>query len=291
MTVRTLDQPTDTATLYRRAATGALLGRFGRGSRSEVLSDEQLALASVAIDRKHLAAYNHVCGFAIGDELPATYLHNLTFPLAMELMTSDTFPFPVIGMVHVENRIEQHRPVRADETPNLRVWAEGLRPHRAGTQLDLVGEAEIDGEVVWREVSTYLRRGPSSEGGKRAPGRGRPPAPQPEAVWYLPGDLGRKFATVSGDSNPIHMSALSAKAFGMPAAIAHGMWLKARCLAQLESELPDAFSVEVAFQRPVVLPAKVGFASATIDGHRTFTLHDVRKGTPHLRGRLFVQNH
>lgn len=288
MSVRTLDRPTGTATLYRRAATGALLGRFSRGSRSTELSDDQLALEAVTVDRHHLAEYNRVCGFAVGDELPATYLHNLTFPLAMELMTADTFPFPVIGMVHVENRIEQHRPVRADETPSLRVWAEGLRPHRAGTQLDLIGEAEIDGEVVWRDVSTYLRRGPSEISGKKAPGRGRPPAPQPEAVWSLPGDLGRQFAAVSGDRNPIHMSALSAKAFGMPAAIAHGMWLKARCLAQLERELPDAFTVQVAFQRPVVLPAKVGFASATIDGQRTFTLHDARKGTPHLRGSITV---
>ena len=81
------------------------------------------------------------------------------------------------------------------------------------------------------------------------------------AAWRLPGDLGRRYAAVSGDRNPIHMHALSAKAFGFPRAIAHGMWTKARCLAALEQRLPDAFSVEVEFRRPILLPGKVAFGS------------------------------
>ena len=287
---RVLGRAPDAGTLYRRAASGVLLspitGRFKRGGEPALPAD-RLVLEDVAIDRSHLAAYDHVCGFLLRDALPATYLHNLTFPLAMDLMTGPDFPFPVVGMVHVANRIEQRRPVLAGETPTLRVWAEGLRPHRAGTQLDLVGEAVIGGDVVWRDVSTYLKRGgDSSRTPRRSPGRGRPPAPRPEAVWTLPGDLGRQFASVSGDRNPIHLSPWTAKAFGFPAAIAHGMWLKARCLAALETELPEAFTVEVAFQQPVVLPAKVGFAAAHVDGRRTFTLHDVRRGTPHLRGSI-----
>jgi hypothetical protein len=289
MTLRTLERPTDTATLYRRAATGALFGRlpgFSGGSRPSVLPDLELALEDIELDREHLAAYDRVCGFGVRDELPATYLHNVAFPLAMELMTDDQFPFPVIGMVHVENRIEQRRVVRVDERPSIRLRAENLRPHRAGRQLDVVAEAAIDGEVVWVDTSTYLRRGAGGSGGGSGVGKGRPPAPEPEAVFTLPADLGRRFGAVSGDRNPIHMSALSAKAFGMPAAIAHGMWLKARCLAALEATLPDAFTVDVAFKRPVVLPARVGFSTSEIDGRLMFALHDRRTGAPHLEGSI-----
>lgn len=288
MSVRTLDRAPDLGALYRRAGKDVVLGFLpGGGKSGDSLPEDVLQLESVEIDRDHLADYNRVCGFQLSDVLPATYLHNVTFPLAMELMTSSAFPFPVVGMVHVENTIEQLRPVTADERPTVRLWVENLRPHRAGQQLDVVGEAEIDGEIVWRDRSVYLRRG-KTEGPrpKKSPGKGQPPAPQPEAVWALGGDTGRQFAAVSGDSNPIHMSALAAKAFGMPAAIAHGMYVKARCLAQLESQLTDAFTIEVGFKAPVVLPTKVGFASAKHEDRLAFTVHGTRKPTQHLRGSL-----
>ena len=59
------------------------------------------------------------------------------------------------------------------------------------------------------------------------------------------------------------MHSLTAKPLGFPAAIAHGMWTKARALAALESRLPDAFAVDVRFRRPILLPAKVEFATAS----------------------------
>ena len=77
----------------------------------------------------------------------------------------------------------------------------------------------------------------------------------------MPGDIGRRYAAVSGDRNPIHLHGLSARLFGQQGAIAHGMWTKARCLAALQGHLPEAFTVEVAFKLPVRLPAKVAFAS------------------------------
>ena len=83
------------------------------------------------------------------------------------------------------------------------------------------------------------------------------------AEWKLGGDLGRRYAGVSGDRNPIHMHSLTAKPLGFPGAIAHGMWTKARCLAALDSRLPDAFAVDVRFRKPILLPARVEFASAT----------------------------
>ncbi|MEJ7875979.1 MAG: hypothetical protein WKF62_04900, partial [Solirubrobacterales bacterium] len=83
-----------------------------------------------------------------------------------------------------------------------------------------------------------------------------------------------------------HMYGLTAKAFGFPRQIAHGMWTKARCVAALEPRLPDAFSVEVAFKRPVLLPSRVEFASRAgeNDGEVTFGVRSAKDGTPHLAG-------
>ena len=56
------------------------------------------------------------------------------------------------------------------------------------------------------------------------------------------------------------MHPLSAKLFGFPTAIAHGMWTKARCLAALGPRLDEKFTAEVAFRKPILLPATVKFA-------------------------------
>jgi len=84
--------------------------------------------------------------------------------------------------------------------------------------------------------------------------------------------------------NPIHMHPLSAKAFGFPTAIAHGMWTKARCLAALHPRLPDSFAVEVRFRKPILLPATVEFGEAAETKAIRFNVRGAGKGTPHLDG-------
>lgn len=58
----------------------------------------------------------------------------------------------------------------------------------------------------------------------------------------IPSDMGRLYAAISGDRNPIHLHPLAAKAFGFRTTIVHGMWTLARCLAEVEGELPGLTS-------------------------------------------------
>ena len=214
-----------------------------------------------------VAAYARVCGFTLRDELPPTYPHIPAFALHMQLMTSGDFPFGAIGTVHLANRLTQHRPIGIGEELAISVRAERLASHPKGRTFEIVTEVRVGSELVWDETSTFLRRGAGAT--PDATDRNGPTGPEPKpprsslperAVWKLPGDLGRRYASVSGDANPIHMHALTAKAFGFPRAIAHGMWTKARCLSALR--LPDAFTTEVAFKRPILLPGTVAFASS-----------------------------
>jgi acyl dehydratase len=288
---RTLDGAPGAATLYPRAAFGTFARPLLRkiplvgGGTPRELPGLTLGLDAVTLHAGRVADYARVCGFDLRDTLPATYLHVLAFPLAMSLMTDGAFPFGVIGLVHVENRIEHLRPVALGETPSLRVHAEGLRDHPRGRQFDVVAVATVGGQRVWEGRSTYLRRGAGSGAAKddNKPDRAAPPAP--EAIWKIPGDIGRRYGAVSGDRNPIHLHNVSAKLFGMPRAIAHGMWLKARVLAALQPELPPAFAADVRFKLPVLLPATVAFSTTKVGGGRAFALHDAKRGLPHLEGR------
>ena len=265
-------------TTYARAALplvpGASLLPFVAGRGKEMPALER-TLSGVRVDPAELAAYARVCGFTLRDALPATYLPMPAFPLHMQLMTDGKFPFPAVGLVHLSNRITVHRPARVSETFDLVVRTTPIEPHPKGRTFAIVSEARVDGELVWTEESVMLRRGGGAgagnggrEGGE-TDAREVPPA-QREAIhghaeggveWKLPGDLGRRYGAVSGDRNPIHIHPYTAKLFGFPRAIAHGMWTKARCLAALESRLPDAYTVGVTFKKPILLPGRVTFAA------------------------------
>ncbi|MER7888919.1 MaoC/PaaZ C-terminal domain-containing protein [Micromonospora sp. NPDC094482] len=269
--------------LYRRALVGALPGTGGR--RAAQPPAVRLTVTDVPVDLDHLADYDRVCGFRLADRLPATYPHVMGFPLALRLMTAPEFPVPLTGVVHVANRITVHRPIRTDEVLDFAAYAENLRPHDRGRQLDVVLVGSVGGVEVWRGVSTYLSRERRGGGDRRDRGE-RPAAPAASASWRVTPRVGTDYARVSGDHNPIHTSRLGARLFGFPRPIAHGMWSKARCLAALANRLPDAFTVEVAFKLPVPLPGTVAFSATPADSGWEFALHDARSARPHLAGSV-----
>ncbi len=279
---KTLDAPPSLGTLYAKAAVTAAL------HHGDTLPGSRYDLTARSIDARHLAEYDRVCGFRFGDTLPPTYLHVLAFPLQVTLMTERAFPFPLVGLVHVANEITVHRRVRIDEQVAFTVRGDNLRPHAVGRQLDLISEARVGSELVWTGRSTYLRREGKPE---RPSGDGKPKAvPEPPAGLpaqiRVPGDIGRRYGAVSGDRNPIHLYGLSAKAFGFPSAIAHGMWLKARTLATLEGRLPDGYTVAVAFKTPVFLPSTVAVTSTRTGAGWDLDVRSARSGKPHLSGTV-----
>jgi acyl dehydratase len=288
MAARTLRSAPRILPLYVRAAAPMLPGASllpGVPGGGGEIPDTELELPGVRVDAARLADYAHVCGFTLRDELPPAYPHVLAFPLHMALMADARFPFGAVGLVHVANRITQRRPIGVTEPLDLRVRATPLQDHPKGRTFSIVSEARVGDELVWEGESTMLRRGGGSRAGGREK-RGRGAEPPGHAVWKLPGDLGRRYGAVSGDRNPIHMHSLAAKAFGFPRAIAHGMWTKARCLAALEDELPRAFTAEVEFRRPILLPGTVAFGEAPQGAGIRFAVRDAKQGTPHLDGRV-----
>jgi hypothetical protein len=238
---------------------------------------------ATTIERRHVDTYAAVCGFPVKDTVPLPYPHLLAFPLQMSIMSDPGFPAPAIGTVHLENSITTHRAIAVGETVNVTVNVGPSRSHPKGTVYDFHTLVRAEGETVWEETSSYLRRGKGDS--SASSGTVFPEAEPKGVVWRLPSDLGRRYAAVSGDHNPIHLYAITAKALGFPRQIAHGMWTMARCVAALENRLPDAVRVEVAFKKPVLLPGSVAFGSAPLDCGFAFSLTSPKDGSPHLLGR------
>jgi acyl dehydratase len=249
--IRALGAAPPLAPLLLRAALTS------RGREGELLPDLAFDLEGVAPQRDRLLRYQRLCSFPVADSLPHTYPHVLGFPLQVALMADRRFPLPLAGLVHVRNAITAHRPLTVRDRLDITVRADALREHPKGRAVDLVTEVAVAAELAWEGRSTYLHRSGPRPGAPHEDPPPTVPLGDPVAVWQLPADLGRRYAAVSGDVNPIHLHRLAARPFGFPRAIAHGMWTCARVLAALGPGTAGPSTSRVWFGRPVPLPGRV----------------------------------
>lgn len=245
------------------------------------------------IDQDNLADYRKICGFPNNGYVPAVYFAVLSQTLQMNMMVKEPFPFAMLGLVHVENSVTQYRLIKDTSVFKMAVNFANLREHDRGQQFDCVTQVYENDELVWEGVSTYLSR---QKRPKNAPVKKTVPEnlEKPKVdendihqFWEIPEDIGRRYAFVSGDFNLIHLHPLSAKAFGFPKAIAHGMWTKAKCLAHM-GNLPTKFRADVSFKLPIFLPSEVEFIAQydNRDEDIEFGVYDVNAPKPHVIGKV-----
>lgn len=287
-TVLELESAPALGTLYAKAA-GVRARQVLPGAKAgaESVPDVEHRLGSVRVDPAQLVAYQRLMGDTVRDALPSVFIHGLLFPLAMSVMVREDFPLPLLGLVHLSNKVEHLVPVPASADLAASARATGLKGHRAGTQVDVVVEASLNGTVVWRGTSTYLARG-VWQGARPADDpvdRAAFVPPMRTASWRLGAQTGRAYAHVMGDYNPIHLTALSAKALGMKRAIAHGMYLAGRALASAAPH-DGGYAWDIEFATPVFLPSAVDVAFDVGPRVTTFTGWGSRSGKPHFHGSI-----
>ncbi len=257
-----------------------------RAAEPPVLPAIAYRVRAVRIDAERARDFDHLLGGAATDIVHPGVLHVLAFPVSLALMARRDVPFSLLGLVHLRNQVLQHRPVRVGERVDVECRMRELRPHRRGHTVEVVSTIHAaDGEIVATDVSTYLATGEQSSrnpsgdgagsaavgaaagpgatgpggsaGSPRSAGREAFVPPRPSGRWRLAADTGRRYAAVSGDANPIHLTALSARAFGFPRAIAHGMYTASRALTESRVDLSRPLRWDVTFDAPVTLPGTV----------------------------------
>ena len=279
------------ARLYARALSGVI--KRGRPAQLPAL---RLVRPAAPLEPAAIERYARVCGFIPEHGVPLTFPHLLAFPLHLLMLTDPAFPWPALGLVHLANHVRMRRPLAYNEVLRVEVEFGALLRHDKGQAFVLHTRLYRRGEAVWDGDSVYLKRGAAPVGDPLAALEIERGALQPVARWQLPAQLGRDYAHASGDYNPIHLTTLSAKAFGFPRAIAHGMWTLARAAAALQPPKPLAEAVISAeFKLPMLLPGDASLwtnipatAAAAIAATTTRELEvrDAAGDKPHLRGRF-----
>jgi len=257
---------------------------FKKPKAEKVLPQVEYVVDSFKVDQKHLKAYNEVCGFKNNGYIPAIYLTVLSQSLQMHMMTSEAFPFPILGLVHIRNQVKQYRKVGVNETLTLSCKFGELQPHDKGVQFDFITTVKVGNEVVVEALTTYLSRQKTDVKAAVKSAESKAPDYKLNTEWKISENTGRRYAMTSGDFNLIHIHAVTAKAFGFKQAIAHGMWSKAKALANLS--LPDAYEADVWFKLPMYLPSKVEFLTAQAANDTDFLIRNSKNQKPHVTGHV-----
>ena len=266
----------------------ALLGKVAFKSGHYQIGDPLPGLSTqvsaLHINPEHLHSYQELCGFEASAKLPATYLHMLAFPLFLNILIQQDFPMKAMGQVHLRNKISVLETFDLRQAIGMTAGISRSKLTARGLEWDIDVRAYVDNQVIWSSESTFLHRCKTDIKRGRVAAVKRPGTPQ---EWSVAADTGRRYARISGDYNPIHLTDITAKLFGFKQAIAHGMWSKARCLAAIDKQLPDAgYSVDVNFHRPLFLPSNVQFYAGTVQGQQRFSLFNQAADQAHLEGLI-----
>ncbi len=292
---RIYERPPSLVPAWSRAVTAGSKRPTLTANGSQVhMPNLELELWPQRADPGHLARYRRICGFADDQHLPLTYPQVMAGPLHFHMLTDPQFPLPVAGLVHLANRIELTRPLRADDPLHFACRFGPAQVTARGVEFELLTQATVHGEPAWRSVLTILSRAVRDEVAAKARSKQPKTAPTPldgqslrSLMLRVPGDIGRRYAAVAGDYNPIHLHLISAKLFGFPRAIAHGMWTFARSLAEASDDLPRGpLHCDVRFSKPVHLPSTVQLRVSRLESGIGFAMSSRDGSLVHLSGQV-----
>ena len=217
-------------------------------------------------DSRALNEYLMTLNLEKGDTLPVLYPHVMAGSMHMNMLSHKAFPIRLLGSVHLKNRITQIKAIADDAVMDISSEIGAYRLVEKGVEFDFATDVYVNGEKVWEEISTYFQAG--RFGGKENPSSEKSfeleslNNPQDCGSWHVPNNRGKKYAKITGDYNPIHMSPLAAKLFGFKRDIAHGFGVLAEAIEYSSSieqagGLEKAIQVDVVFKGPVFLDSDV----------------------------------
>jgi acyl dehydratase len=241
------------------------IGRSG----AHALPPTQRLFKAPELAIEHLRAYQRHFKLPESSGVPLTYLYPLAQRAQLALMLDSEFPYSAVGMVHTANHMRLFKPVQQNTPFEIAAFAQDEAPSKSGARF-VSFDCEIRqlGERVATCTSQYLaKRGPhkaNKREGKTVDELNTAPSqPQRHELeqYVLSLGAGRHYARLSGDYNPIHLWAWSARLLGFKRPIIHGMHtvgFAAGCLGRQGTHARQTLTeLDVKFLKPISLPSTV----------------------------------
>lgn len=246
-------------------------------------------------DARELNEYLQTLSLEKHDYLPVLYPHVMAGSMHMNMLSHKSFPIRLLGSVHLKNRIVQHQAIADDATMEIKSEIGAYRLVEKGVEFDFTTDVYVQGEKVWEEVSIYFQAG--KFGGKENPSSEKSfeleslNQPQESGSWHVPNNRGKRYAKITGDYNPIHMSPLAAKLFGFKRDIAHGFGVLAEAI-EYSSAIEQAggiekpLQVDVVFKGPVFLDSDVSIKQNKEQDSNRFDVYCASNPKPSICGSV-----
>jgi acyl dehydratase len=238
-----------------------------------------------------------IAALVTGEVLPPTYAATWETAYFLDLLRLGGYPLPRRGLVHLGGERVWIRPLAGGGRIDLTLRLAHAQPGRGGTRATITSRIRNGAGQPCVESETYLLlRGIGDGRGTDTGSRPSPPPPLPEpdwrelTGWSLGGSHGRRYALVSGDVNPIHLSRLGARLFGFERPILQGFCTEAMIAHALIEHLlggePRALrKLAIRFAAPLALPASTLLQVTATGGAGRFRLLAAERGpTPYAEG-------
>jgi len=258
---------------------------------------QRIYTKTLNVDNVHYASFCQEVDWPANEHAHPLYLQMLSLPLQMQCLLDKQSPFPLLGLIHAANKVSVIDHCDLSEPFECRVRFHDVRPHNRGWEVDVMLEALQAGNLVYRAISSYLVKvkavhvaplGAKNDLHDDCELENRALIGEISAS----ANTGRRYAKLSGDYNPIHLSAISAKAFGFKQPIAHGMWTLSRAVSAFVSQQDFRQSMSIKevncrFRKPVFLPCDIHIQQhCKTDNSVLIDVTDSNDSLVHLSARL-----
>lgn len=242
---------------------------------------------AVTISKKALAKYVKLLDWS--QSAPFPYLYVLAQRAQTALMLDKAFTIALPGLVHLRNELQQLAP--CDYTEAFTLKARSSVPYKVEGSLIITSTVDFwqDERKVAECTSVYLakRKSKSLQSRPKLTDRTTITDPVYTEVWDIPKLLGKQYARASGDINPIHTSAIIARAMGFPRCILHGWYAASRAVRTFETFRGwPCTSIVVDFKAPVFLPSQQELQLEGTAEEIRFQLRDMATGKVTVTGTL-----
>lgn len=276
--------------IYRRL----LLGRRARHAQGAALPHFHATWPGARADAALVKRYAEVCGLPDDGFYPLLYPHVLTSPIHIDFISRPEFPLSPMGAVHTRMHVLQHAPIAADATVDIECNLTATRVLKPGIEFEITTTLSQQGVKVWESLSANLIRGKKFGEAEEPSLLAQLPDLEgdPSAYdWNVPNDMGWRYAKITGDFNPIHVSRILARFMGFDRDLIHGMWSAARCLGHLPQLDPARpIRADLIFKGPVYMESAVTMKHAAGESEHIFDLYCAGNPRPVIRGRVRQEN-
>ena len=249
------------------------------GNKDIVIQEE---FSNISIDLENLLAYRQYFDFK--SKLPLTYIYIIAQRALLHLMLHKDFTIAVPGIVHISNEILLNPEFSVNE--EFEIKSSIHVPVKEGSLFPTaIIQFYQNGIEVAKNVSNYIaKRKSTQKRSKREVNESTFGVPSFNENWFVKKSVGKSYAHLSNDKNPIHTSKLFAKIAGFKRPIAHGWYSVSRSVSTAEKQSEREFkTLHVAFSKPIYLPSNV---QLELNGSDNFRITHGQKQYSYLEGEL-----